>query len=174
MGAALADTLELPPHMADDSSKQHGTMVLIFDGAYQRMLTHAMCQYYGLVSTSKTQNDGTRTLSVTVGKAAERLSRTGIVKLSAYLAQRAADAAATPRTCAGAGAGAGALGEFLREGCLDRGALSPRASHTVNCHGASSNSTSFTSYTRTSRNFGLAFLSLVFVVNESPQRTIST
>ena len=108
MGAALADTLELPPHMADDSSKQHGTMVLIFDGAYQRMLTHAMCQYYGLVSTSKTQNDGTRTLSVTVGKAAERLSRTGIVKLSAYLAQRAADAAATPRTCTGAGAGAGA------------------------------------------------------------------
>ena len=75
---------------------------------------------------------------------------------------------------AGAGAGAGALGEFLREGCRLRGALSPRASQIVSCHGASSSSTSFTSYVRTSRNLGFAFLSLVFVVKMSPQRTIST
>ena len=121
VGAAVFETMSAVPFVDEfdsESRHKHGALVLEFPDPRHRLLAHAVCQYYGLLSESTTHNDGTRVMRVTPSKCSARLARSGIIPLTTHLQQRAiiravqlrdrVPRATVHRVAAGAGSGCGA------------------------------------------------------------------
>jgi len=108
VGGEVKNCLLGPPSIHLRQKDGRATLVLPFSDPFRRLLTHGLCQFYGLVSRSETQNDGTRPIHIHVGRSARRMQRHGLGLLSVHLLRVVCGVVdGVPEAGVGVGAGVG-------------------------------------------------------------------